>query len=210
MPCPTRKTGEPLGLVLPRHVSARRQIQSLRRSSASSKASCSPTANTSARSSRWSAISRRPPKDKPSLLSHSDVETLFHEFGHAMHSILTRAKFARFSGTSVPRRFRRGAVADARELGLGQEGARQLRRRLSRSVEENPAGNPGQAQGSQARDRRHALSPPAFLRPDGPDAAHANPRRQRQGSAAAVEQGPERSVSARCRRTRRSSPTSAT
>jgi len=46
-----------------------------------------------------------PTKDAPSLLSHSDVETLFHEFGHAMHSILTRARCARFSGTSVPRDF---------------------------------------------------------------------------------------------------------
>jgi thimet oligopeptidase len=46
-----------------------------------------------------------PSPDKPSLLKHSDVETLFHEFGHAMHSVLTRAKFARFSGTSVPRDF---------------------------------------------------------------------------------------------------------
>jgi thimet oligopeptidase len=42
-----------------------------------------------------------PTTDHPSLLSHSDVETLFHEFGHAMHTILTRAKYARFSGTSV-------------------------------------------------------------------------------------------------------------
>jgi thimet oligopeptidase len=33
------------------------------------------------------------------------VETLFHEFGHAMHAILTRANFVRFSGTSVPRDF---------------------------------------------------------------------------------------------------------
>jgi thimet oligopeptidase len=43
-----------------------------------------------------------PTKDKPSLLAHSDVETLFHEFGHAMHSIMTRANYGRFSGTSVP------------------------------------------------------------------------------------------------------------
>ena len=46
-----------------------------------------------------------PSKDRPSLLAHSDVETLFHEFGHAMHTILTRAKYSRFSGTSVPRDF---------------------------------------------------------------------------------------------------------
>jgi len=46
-----------------------------------------------------------PTKDKPSLLSHQDVETLFHEFGHAMHTILTRANYSRFSGTSVPRDF---------------------------------------------------------------------------------------------------------
>lgn len=46
-----------------------------------------------------------PAKDKPSLLSHQDVETLFHEFGHAMHSVLTRAKYSRFAGTSVPRDF---------------------------------------------------------------------------------------------------------
>ena len=46
-----------------------------------------------------------PAPGKPSLLDHEDVVTLFHEFGHAMHSILTRAKYVRFSGTSVPRDF---------------------------------------------------------------------------------------------------------
>ena len=46
-----------------------------------------------------------PTEDAPSLLSHNEVETLFHEFGHALHSILTRAKHSRFSGTSVPRDF---------------------------------------------------------------------------------------------------------
>ncbi|HEY5346375.1 MAG TPA: M3 family metallopeptidase [Verrucomicrobiae bacterium] len=46
-----------------------------------------------------------PQPDKPSLLSHDEVETIFHEFGHAMHTILTRAKYSRFSGTSVPQDF---------------------------------------------------------------------------------------------------------
>jgi len=46
-----------------------------------------------------------PTPDHPPLMSHDDVETIFHEFGHAMHTILTRAKYSRFSGTSVPRDF---------------------------------------------------------------------------------------------------------
>ncbi len=46
-----------------------------------------------------------PQKDKPSLLSHTDVETLFHEFGHALHAIVTKAKYVRFSGTNVPADF---------------------------------------------------------------------------------------------------------
>ena len=46
-----------------------------------------------------------PTKDHPSLMSHDDVETIFHEFGHAMHTILTRARYSRFAGTSVPRDF---------------------------------------------------------------------------------------------------------
>jgi thimet oligopeptidase len=42
----------------------------------------------------------QPPKDgKPSFLSMSEVETLFHEFGHVMHESLTTARFASLSGT---------------------------------------------------------------------------------------------------------------
>jgi thimet oligopeptidase len=43
-----------------------------------------------------------PTGDAPSLMTHQDVETLFHEFGHALHSIVTRAKYGRFAGTHVP------------------------------------------------------------------------------------------------------------
>ena len=46
-----------------------------------------------------------PNAGQPSLLSHTEVKTLFHEFGHALHSLLTRAEYARFSGTAVPRDF---------------------------------------------------------------------------------------------------------
>lgn len=42
-----------------------------------------------------------PQEGNPSLLAHFEVETLFHEFGHIMHQVLTTAKYASFSGTSV-------------------------------------------------------------------------------------------------------------
>jgi thimet oligopeptidase len=46
-----------------------------------------------------------PTPERPSLLSHSEVETLFHEFGHVLHAIVTRAKYGRFAGTHVPTDF---------------------------------------------------------------------------------------------------------
>ena len=46
-----------------------------------------------------------PTPGKPSLLSHGDVETLFHEFGHVMHGMLSRARFRRQLAFSVPRDF---------------------------------------------------------------------------------------------------------
>lgn len=44
-------------------------------------------------------------KDKPALLKHDDVETFFHEFGHAMHGLLGRTEMNSFSGTNVKRDF---------------------------------------------------------------------------------------------------------
>ena len=43
----------------------------------------------------------KPTKDKPSLLTFDEVETLFHEFGHALHSLLTDINHGAISGTSV-------------------------------------------------------------------------------------------------------------
>jgi thimet oligopeptidase len=43
-----------------------------------------------------------PSSDKPSLASQQDVVTIFHEFGHAMHAILTQVSYVEFSGFNVP------------------------------------------------------------------------------------------------------------
>ena len=47
----------------------------------------------------------KPTKDTPSLLSMDDVETLFHEFGHALHGLQSRAHYESLAGTNVPRDF---------------------------------------------------------------------------------------------------------
>ena len=47
----------------------------------------------------------KPTADKPSLLTLDQVETLFHEFGHALHGLLTQCTYKSVSGTSVARDF---------------------------------------------------------------------------------------------------------
>lgn len=44
-------------------------------------------------------------KDRPALLKHADVETFFHEFGHAMHALLGSTEMVSFAGTNVKRDF---------------------------------------------------------------------------------------------------------
>lgn len=46
-----------------------------------------------------------PSGDAQPLLKFDDVVTLFHEFGHVTHNIFTKAKYGKFSGTSVSRDF---------------------------------------------------------------------------------------------------------
>ncbi len=46
-----------------------------------------------------------PSGGRPSLLTHRELETLFHEYGHILHQVLTTAELSRFSGTSVERDF---------------------------------------------------------------------------------------------------------
>lgn len=47
----------------------------------------------------------KPTADKPSLLRHDEVETFFHEFGHVLHNLLTKAETNRFAGTATARDF---------------------------------------------------------------------------------------------------------
>ncbi len=47
----------------------------------------------------------KPTADKPGLLSLDNVETLFHEYGHALHGLLTQCTYKSVSGTSVTRDF---------------------------------------------------------------------------------------------------------
>ncbi|MGB0658737.1 MAG: M3 family metallopeptidase [Mangrovicoccus sp.] len=47
----------------------------------------------------------KPPAGQPALLSYDDARTLFHEFGHALHQILSDVTYPSISGTSVARDF---------------------------------------------------------------------------------------------------------
>ena len=49
--------------------------------------------------------SAKAPEGKPSLLTWDEVTTMFHEFGHALHGILSDCQYNRLSGTSVARDF---------------------------------------------------------------------------------------------------------
>ncbi len=44
-------------------------------------------------------------EDAPALLSYDEVSTLFHEFGHALHGLLSKCQYPTLSGTAVPRDF---------------------------------------------------------------------------------------------------------
>ena len=49
--------------------------------------------------------SAKAPEGKPSLLTWDEVTTMFHEFGHALHGILSDCQYNSLSGTSVARDF---------------------------------------------------------------------------------------------------------
>jgi peptidyl-dipeptidase Dcp len=48
---------------------------------------------------------KKPAEGQPTLLSFDEATTLFHEFGHALHGLLSRQRYPFFSGTATPRDF---------------------------------------------------------------------------------------------------------
>jgi peptidyl-dipeptidase Dcp len=47
----------------------------------------------------------KPAPGQPALISFSDVTTMFHEFGHALHGMMSNVKYPTLAGTNVPRDF---------------------------------------------------------------------------------------------------------
>lgn len=47
----------------------------------------------------------KPPAGEPTLMTFEEVNTMFHEFGHALHGLFSEVHYPRFSGTAVPRDF---------------------------------------------------------------------------------------------------------
>lgn len=47
----------------------------------------------------------KPPEGEPTLMTFTEVTTLFHEFGHVLHGLFSDVEYPRFAGTAVPRDF---------------------------------------------------------------------------------------------------------
>ena len=47
----------------------------------------------------------KPPEGEPVLMTFDEVDTAFHEFGHALHGLFSQVEYPYFSGTNVPRDF---------------------------------------------------------------------------------------------------------
>ena len=151
-----------------------------------------------------------PSEGKPSLLTHSDVETLFHEFGHALHAIMTRAKYARFAGTNVPGDFVEAPSQMLQNWVWDKTGARHFRRRLSRSVEKDSGGDDRENERSANWPRRACYYRRQFAFASLDLALHdPHPEDETVRLRGDFESDPGKSFPADRIRTPRSSPTSA-
>ena len=72
----------------------------------------------------------KPPKGEATLLTLDEVTTMFHEFGHALHSLLSNVKIPAFLRHQRAKRLRRVPVTGARDVGDLARSARELCRSL--------------------------------------------------------------------------------
>ena len=89
---------------------------------------------------------------EPSLLSPDDARTLFHEFGHGLHGMLSNVTYPSLSGTSRVHRLRRAALAALRALAGAAAGAAAVRETL-------PDRRAAAGRSAQALPRRAKIQP---------------------------------------------------
>ena len=103
------------------------------------------------------------PPGEPTLLSADDVRTLFHEFGHGLHGLLSQVTYERLSGTHVLQDFVELPSQIVRALGVRARGAASATRCITRPASRIPDELIERLQGGAAlqpglRDRRiHGL-----------------------------------------------------
>ena len=104
----------------------------------------------------------RPPAGGPTLLTLDEVRTAFHEFGHALHGLLSDVRYPRLSGTSRAARLRRVPLAGQRDVGPWPEV-------LARYARHHETGEPlpqdaGRQDARGASLRRGLRAPPSTWR----------------------------------------------
>ena len=72
----------------------------------------------------------KPPPGQPALLTFDDVTAMFHEFGHALHGMLSNVRLPAALGDRSAARLRRVSLAVQRDVGARAGGPRALRAAL--------------------------------------------------------------------------------
>ena len=117
-----------------------------------------------------------PSGDRPALLRHEEVTTLFHEFGHILHMSLSQAEFVRFSGAETESDFVEAPSQIMEHWTWDADVLAPVRAALP-DRRAHPAGARRAPRCGAEPQRRGQDAAPALLRPARPCAFTAKPRR---------------------------------